>query len=159
MLCRIRVNDLGAADQVSVTYANLKFADGFDHNSSQQKYYHIPPTNSNRSYIEIQNVPMGSKLYDVTDPGNVKEINYNIDGVGINAVIENDIKGRKLMLTSQRQPLSGLLPVRMNSINTSAEFIIITNRVLRQPFDNYTDPVSAYGAGAVLLESFRYRWR
>jgi len=156
LVCRIRVNDLGTADQVSVTYANLKFADSFDHNLSQQKYYNIPPTNTNRSYIEIQNVPIGSKLYDVTDSENVKEINYNTNGEGINAVIENDIYGRKLMLTSQRQPFSGLRPVHMKAMDTSADFIIITNRILRKPYDNYVDPVSSYGAYRASSEGGNY---
>ncbi len=146
MLCRVRVNDLGTADRVSITYAKLKFADGFDHNSSSQKYYYIPPSNSNRSYVEIQNIPQGSKLYDVTDNTNIEEITFNTAGSVMTAMIKNDSRGRKLLLTSQRQPHSGLKPVKMRNINTSANFIIITNRYLRKPHGSYSDPVAAYGA-------------
>jgi len=146
MVCRVRVNDLGVADFVSITYARLSFADGFDHNSTSQKYYHIPAINSNRSYVEIDNVPLGSKLYDVTDEENVSAITYNVDGGGINAVIENDGNGRKLLLTSQILPHSGLQTVNMRNIDATADFVIITSRYLRRSFESYPDPVLAYGA-------------
>lgn len=145
MICRVRVNDLGTADQVSVTYVKLKIATGFDHKSAASGIYHIAPTNSNRSYLEIQNVPLGSKLYDISDESNLEEIDYTIDGSGINAMIKNDMRGRKLLLTSRRIPHAGLKPVPIRSIHSSANFIIITNKYLRKPVGSYADPVEAYG--------------
>jgi len=146
MVCRVVVNDLGIADQVSITYAKLRYADGYNHRSSTQAFYYIPPSNSNRSYLEFQNVPLGSRLYDISDESNVEQISYNIDGTGINTVIKNDAAGRQLLLTSDIQPLLKIRPVVMRNIPIEADFIIISNKYLRKPAGSYVDPVEAYGA-------------
>jgi hypothetical protein len=146
MVCRVRVNDLGKADQVSVTYAKITFASGFDQESSRQMFYHISGSNTNRSYLEFENVPLGSRLFDVSDEINPVEISYNVVGFGINAMIDNNANGRKLLLTSQLIPHTGLKPMNMRNIHPSADFVIITNEYLRQPAGNYEDPVQSYGA-------------
>jgi hypothetical protein len=144
LLCRINVNDLGTVDRVSVSFAKLQFADGFDHNTNQQKFYYIPPTMDNRSYIELDNVPQGAEIYDITDENTVEKIEYNSTGSSINAVINNDSGGRKLLVTSQRMPHSGLRTVTMPSIQSNADFYIISHKDLRLPTGSYNDPVQAY---------------
>jgi hypothetical protein len=146
LICRISVNNLGAADRVSVSYARLTFADGMDQGNAEQKVYFIAPTNSNRSYIEIENVPPGSKIYDITNESNIEEIGYNTVGSSVNAVIKNNTSGRKLLITSRRIAVSGLKPVPVRNIHVNANFIIITNQHLRKPAGSYADIVKAYGA-------------
>jgi hypothetical protein len=146
LLCRIRVNELGKSDQVSVTFVRLHVPSSFDHQSQEEAVYQIPPTATNRSYLEFQNVPLGSKLYDVSDTREMVEIGYNVDGSGINAMIMNDSRGRKLLLTATTKAIDNLEPVAMANPDLSADYIIITNKLLRTPSNSYDDPVSAYAA-------------
>jgi hypothetical protein len=145
MVCRISVNNLGTTDRVSISYAKLTFAQILNHTSTQQKTYFIPGSITNRSYLEIQNVPLGSQIYDITDPANVEEIGYNVNGSMIDAVIKNNANGRKLLITSRRIPAARIRPAGMRNIHTTAEFVIITNKLLRKPAGSYTDIVKAYG--------------
>ncbi|MCK5702510.1 MAG: hypothetical protein KAI29_15205, partial [Cyclobacteriaceae bacterium] len=141
------VTDNGVADRVSISFARLVFADGMDQESSEQKTYHIKPTNSNRSYLEIQNVPSGAKLYDVTDEENIIDIGYNVVGSGINAMIPNDSEGKKLLLTSRRIQVPNIEPVSMRSIDPSnANFLIVTHKSLRKSTANYPDVPLAYAS-------------
>ncbi len=145
MICRVSIPNIGVADRVSISYARLVFADAWDQQLSEQKIYHAKPTNSNRSYIEIQNVPLGAKLYDISDEQNIVDIGYNSNGADIDAVLENDSEGRKLLLTSRRAPKPKIEAVSMRKIDTeNANFLIVTHKSLRKPTTNYSDVPLAY---------------
>lgn len=137
MTCRINTV---VADRVSISYARLVFADAWDQQFTEQKIYHVKPTNSNRSYIEVLNVPSGAKLYDISDENNIIDIEYNSVGTAINAVINNDSEGRKLLLISRRIQVPKIKTVFMREIEPNlANFLIVTNKVLRKPSSNYPD--------------------
>ena len=145
MVCRVSIPDNGVADRVSISFARLVFADAWDQELVEQKVYHQPPTNSNRSYIEIQNVPAGSKLIDISDEANSINIGYNSTGSGIDAVIQNDAQGRALILASRRIKVLKIEPVTMRNINPSkANFLIVTHKSLRKATSNYSDVPLAY---------------
>lgn len=147
MTCRVSIPDFGVADRVSISYAKLIFAEEWDQQLSEQKKYHAKPTNSNRSYLEILNVPLGAKLYDISDEENIVDIGYNVIATGINAVIENDANGRKLLLTSSRISRPKIEAVTMRDIDpTNTDFIIVTHKSLRLPTDNYSDVPKAYAS-------------
>ena len=146
MVCRIFVNNLGTADRVSIKYARLTFAEGMNHGAADQKAYFIAPATGNRSYLEIQNVPLGSKIYDITSTSNVEEIGYNTNGTGIDAMIKNDAAGKKILVTSRRIPVGKMRAVAMRNMDTNADFVIITNKLLRKSAGSYPDVVKAYGA-------------
>lgn len=147
LTCRVAIPDNGVADRISVSYARLTFAESWDNNMAEQKVFTVAPTNSNRSYIEILNVPVGAKLFDITNENNLIEIGYNTVGADINAVIENDLNGRKLLLTSRRIQTATFNVASIRNIDASkADFIIITHKDLRKPASQYQDVPKAYGS-------------
>lgn len=147
LLCRVSVTDNGVADRVSISFARLVFADRMDQESSEQKNYHIKPTNTNRSYLEIQNVPSGAKLYDVSDEENIIDIGYNVVGSGINTIVPNNLEGRQLLLTSRRIQVPNIEPVSMRNIDPSnANFLIVSHKSLRKATANYADVPQSYAS-------------
>lgn len=144
LVCRVVVNDVGSVDRVSIKYARLVVPYGMNHESVIQRKYSIPAVNGNRSYLELQNVPPGSSIYDITDESEVGEIGYNVDGSGINAMIQNNSAGRKLLVTSRRIPVSKVIPLTMRNLPANPGFIIITSKHLRKPAGSYSDVVKAY---------------
>ena len=147
MTCRVNVSNLGNPDRISISSARLVFADTWDQNLSEQKIYRVPPTNSNRSYIEIQNVAKGAKLFDITDEENIIEIKYDTIGTGIKGIIKNDAEGRKLMMTSRRVQVPKIESVSMRNIDPSkSDFLIITHKSLRKATTNYSDVPKAYAS-------------
>ncbi len=145
MLCRVNVVNNGRADRISVSYAKLTFPDALNQGMLVQKFYNIKPTNGNRSYFEIQNVPSGTKLFDITDETNLEDIGYNVNGSTINAVIKNGQIGKKLLLTSTRIQVPEIKQTSMRNIFPStANYLMITHRSLRKPTKNFTDVPKAY---------------
>ncbi len=146
-LCRVKVKNLGVTDQISVTYAQLKSAETLDQVNNVQKTFYIPYSGATRSYIEIQNVPAGSRLFDITDERNILEIGFNTVGSTINTIIPNQPAGKKLILTSQFVSVAKISPASFRTINpVSSEFIIITNKNLRNPTAQYSDVPKAYAS-------------
>ncbi|MCG8309660.1 MAG: C25 family cysteine peptidase [Cytophagales bacterium] len=147
LVCRVSILDRGVADRVAISYAKLKFADNWDQEFLEQKNYYLPGTNSNRSYIKIINVPLGVKLFDLTNENDIVEIGYNRSGNDIDAVVPNGTDGRKLMLVSGRIQVPKIEPIDMRNFSGSkANYLIITNKVLRKPSLNYPDVPRAYAA-------------
>lgn len=147
MMCRVSIPNLGATDKVSVSYVRLVLAEAWDQQLSEQKVYHLPPSNSNRSYVEIQNVPAGAKLFDISDEKNLVDIGYNYAGNKLDAVIENNAQGKKLLLASKRIQAPKIEAVSMRKIDpTAANFLMITHKSLRKPTtsNSYPDVPLAY---------------
>ncbi len=147
MLCRVSVINNGVADRVSVSFTKLVVAASWDQELSEQKEYHVKPTFANRSYLEIQNIAAGAKLLDISDSENILNIGYNIVGSGINAVIPNDTRGKKLLLATSRMQVAKIERVAMRIINPAkSDFIIVSHKSLRTPSSNYPDVPKAYAS-------------
>lgn len=146
-MVRVTIKDNGVADRVSISYVKLKFAAAWDQGNLQQKVYRLAPNGSGRSYVEIQNVPSGAMIYDITDERNVINIGYNINGAAIDAMLPNDTKGRKLFLTSRRIPVPKIQQISMRNLQPAGvDYVIVTHKLLRQPSANYADVPRAYAA-------------
>ena len=147
LLCRVFIPDNGVSERLAISHGKLQFANSWDQQSLEQKFYYVKPTNSNRSYIEISNVPSGAQLYDITDEANIIKIECNRTGQEIDAVIPNDINGRKLLITDQPISVPKIQSVSMREIvPMQADYLMVTNKVLRKSTDNYSDGPKAYAA-------------
>jgi len=146
LFVRVLIPDIGVAERVAISYATLVYAGSFDHESLEQREYNLMPTlSTNRSYIEIENVPSASMLLDITDETNIALIDYNVVGSSINAVLPNDSGGRRLLLTSKQLQVPKIQAVSMRTVDPSkVDYVIITNKKLRTATANYPDPVKAY---------------
>jgi hypothetical protein len=142
----VRVNGVGSsADFVSVSYVELEVPENFDHTGKPAKKYWLKPNTGNKSYIEIANVPAQTRIFDITNPNNVREIGFNRTGNDINAIISETLAGRELWLSSAYEKGFVISPVNFDNLNLSGkEYIIISHPALRIPTESYEDPVKAY---------------
>ena len=147
LVCKVSIPDNGVADRIAISYARLRFADAWDQESLGQKVYNVMPSVTNRSYVEIQNVPVGAEIFDITGEGNCFKIIYNRNGNDIDFVIPNDNNGRKLLITSNRIQVPKIEVASMRTINAAqADFLLVTNRALRKSTSNYPDVPKAYAS-------------
>ncbi len=146
----IRVNVTGvntSPDFVSVSYVKLSYPENFEQNSQLSKYYTLSENSSNKSYVEITNVPASSRIFDITDPTNLVQIGYNQVSSSINAIIPNTSVSRKLLVTNEYYTNPAIEKVNFRNFNPSqSEFVIITHPKLRTPTGSYQDVIQAYAS-------------
>ena len=145
---RITVNDNGddaINSNISVSYAKLVFAQDFDMNGIGSKKYFLEVKSSGGDNIQIVNTPANAKAYDVTDPYNVKRVldtesNPNIVKCGF----ENTTAPRKLWVTGTTPIEPAIEPVSFRTMDTSANYLIISHSSLMKPAAGFSDAVRAY---------------
>jgi hypothetical protein len=141
---RVTANGVdGGADNVSVGYIRLKYPQQLSAEGLTAKKLFVAENPSGKSYVEISALPANPYLLDITDSRNVQRIGFNLVSSQATAIIPDTQSGRQLFVGSPR-PVSVIRRVSFTSINTAADYLIISHELLRQPAGNYSDPVQAY---------------
>ena len=139
----IAVKVLGSPDRVSVGYIVLRYPQQLNMNGATEKSFILNENLGGTSSIEIQNPVAGTRLFDITDPANIKNIATS-ETTTLNAFVANTVSSRKLWATNTSLTPS-VKRVSFRSINPAAhDFIIISHPLLRKAASGYTDPVKAY---------------
>jgi hypothetical protein len=143
----VRVRALGvsgANDRLSASYIKVNFPQNFNA-ANADKFFWLAPNPSNKSYIEIQNAPVGARLFDLTNPSNVKYL-LTTGTSTINSLIPGSAVPRKLFLNSTFIT-PHIKPVTFRNINAAQHnYIIVSHPMLMKPTAEYADPVKAYAA-------------
>lgn len=131
--------------QFSTAYIKISFPQNFNMTGLTEKVFRIVPNNSDKSYVEFENSPGGSRLWDITDPNQVTSIGMQPEGIKLKAIIPSTLDGRKLYLTSATLSPISIKRVSFRSFQSQQpNFIIISNRALTKPAGGYPDVVKAY---------------
>lgn len=143
----VRVKALGvggARDRLSVSYVKLSLPQNFDMNLSGEKWFHLAPNVSDKSYVEIINAPAGARIWDITDENNILTIGAQVAGSIMSAVVPSTSVSRTL-LVSNTLVAPVLKSVSFRQINPAAHnYLVISHPTLMQPALGYSDPVRAY---------------
>lgn len=147
----VRVKALGVGgfrDRLSVAYIKVSFAQGFNMNSATSRFFNLNTNagSGGKAYIELENAPSGTRLWDITDKQEIKTIALKGSGSLLSAVIENTSAARKLYASSQFMvpAISQIKQVTFRELNLAAKFIIVTHKSLQQPAGGYSNPVRAF---------------
>ncbi|UII24972.1 C25 family cysteine peptidase [Fulvivirga maritima] len=144
----VRIRDLGVSggnDRISTSYLRLVYSQNFNLGGANSKKLNLKTVSGNRSYIEMTNVPATPQIYDITDSDNVRRIGFNASGSSLNTMVNNTALDRQLWVNGNDYITPVLSKVDFTNINASVfDYIIISNRHLRQPVDGTLDPVQAY---------------
>ncbi len=136
----------GEDDLISVSYARVSYARVPDMRNEPQKKFRFQASSGSRAYVEVANVPDGSEIFDISDPANVEIVRFNRTGSDINAIIQNAAAERTLLITSNFRA-SFVRRAKMRRLDPqSANYIIITNSLLRNAALGYADPVTSYAS-------------
>ena len=154
----VRVRALGinnASDRLSVSYIKITYPQTFNQAGAAEKIFRLNPNASNKSYIEIQNTPVGLRLFDVTDSNNVLKIG-TFNSPVFNAIVPNTATTRKILATT----LFTVPEIKKVSFRNfdpaAADYIIISHPALMKPGGTYVDPVKAYAAYRASVEGGSY---
>lgn len=155
LVVRLRVLATGTSARASVSYVKINYPQSFNANSAAEKYFNLNVNGGGKSFITIQNTPVGARLFDITDPNSV--LWYNPPASTFNPVISNTNVPRNLFLTNSVKSVSGIKLVKMRSIIPSQhEYVILSHPSLMKAGGNYADPVRAYGAYRASSEGGSY---
>ena len=145
----VRVKGLGVGgvrESLSVSYIKIDYLKSFDFVGVTSQELQLQANAGNKSYIEIQNAPVGLRLFDVTDQTASVVIGTYIKDSNLAAVVSNTNSSRKIFATSELITPT-IKKVTFRLINPTANnYIIISHESLRKPTLRYSDPVKAYGA-------------
>jgi len=147
LLVRVEaLGDNGGNDRISVSYVRLEYPEGFDAQSENLKIFKLNQNPGNKSYLEINNVPGAPRLYDITDPDNIIRIGINQIGADINAIVNNTSLSREILLFSENALLTPVIKnISFREIDATAhDYIIISNKILRQSAGGIADPINEY---------------
>ncbi len=141
----------GAYTEYSVSFGRLQFPQTFAGEVPETgKYYTLYPNDSTRrAVVEIPRPPRAARVYDLTDPWNIQEIEYRSTASGsIRFVVDRLRNGRKLWVVSDSAyevatDATAVKWLDMTQLDPSrVDYIILTHKDLRSP----TDPISRYAA-------------
>ena len=134
----------GLLSNISISYYSLQYPRTWDMFSQNTEEFDLEVNPGDRSYFEIDNVPGGVTIYDITDKENIRTIGYGTSGSMINAVIDQTNISRKLFVnTGFSTPEPN--PVSFRSFDPATyNYVIITHPLLQAPSTNYSNPVEAY---------------
>lgn len=141
---RVRCNGVsGGADRFSVSYVKVRYPQTLNMENGQQKVFELGDAQP-VSLVSISNAPSGTRLFDVTDPGNIVVIGA-VESATLTAVIETASTTRIFATAEYHVPT--IKSVNFRAIAPSQyDYIIISNPLLRTPALGYADPVDAYAA-------------
>jgi hypothetical protein len=144
LVIRVRVMGAGGADFLSVSYANVKWPRSYNLNTENERTFTMAANPADKSYIEIQNAPVSARIFDITDENNLIQISTS-QTTTLNAVVDNTIEERKILVTNQTTTPTGIKRVVFRSFNAvSPDYLIISHKQFQRPALGSANPLKAY---------------
>ncbi len=147
LLIHMQVVSAGVADFISLSYARITMPQNFSLSGLTERYLNLYTNANGKSYVEFENTPANTRIYDVTSTNEVRQIGTQ-GTVTVSAIINNtQLEKRKLFATTiinTLNPLS-IKRVTFRSFSTvTPDFLIITNRQFLRPAAGSLNPVKDY---------------
>ncbi len=134
-------------NSVSLNYVKYTYAQALNMRNETFKIFNLDTASANKSYLPIQDVPNGTRVWDVTDYGQIIEIGFTREGSLLKTIVPNTRKNRRIILDAGIRSVAKLERVIFPKILPETfNYIIITDAQLRKPSAEYSDPVQAYAS-------------
>lgn len=134
----------GSSDQVSASYLRLRYTEQLNMEGIPQKTFELDASMENQAVV-INSIAAGAKIYDITDRNNVGIIAHQDLGSSISTVVSSDPNNTRLLVRSSSIALPEIKPVVFREMDPAKyDYLIISDKSLMTPADNYQDPVKAY---------------
>jgi hypothetical protein len=135
----------GGGDRISGAYIKVTFPQSFNLSGATESVLTLRENPSNKSYIQLQNAPVGARLFDITDERNPIIIGTTTTST-VNAVINNTSVSRKVVVTNvfitpviKRVTFRELLPDPAKN-----RYVIVSHKLLMKPAGEYANPVKSF---------------
>ena len=149
LLVRVEViNNGNTQSNVSVSYLTLNYSRQTDMVNANFLEANLKIQVSGGNVTEFINAPLDSKVYEITDPVNVKKIvDTDFDPNTITFGFSDATVARKMALAVPGNSFTMSKIGSFKQIDASLyNYLIISNKVLMQPAGGETDAVKAYAA-------------
>lgn len=144
MTVRVKLIAGPTRDVISVSYIRVIMPQNFNGSLENNKIFRLTPNPGGKSYIEIQNPVASARLFDISDPANVRVIGTLPSAGNLTAVVSNTTNGSTLLMTNSFLS-APLKKVSFRQISPSLHnYLIISHRSLMKPALGYPDAVKAY---------------
>jgi hypothetical protein len=140
------VNQLIYPNNTNIHYLYLKYPQVPDFSNTSEKLFFVGNSTSVKTFLDLQNVTVGSSsvvLYDLT---NHKYISCVVNGSNVKALVPNSLSEKECFLTTSANVLNvtKLSPVNQNGFfinyqtsNPDSAFVIITHKSLQSSANAY----------------------
>jgi hypothetical protein len=144
---RMQVLGTGGTDFISISYARVRFPQNFSMAGANSKLLTLKENPGNKSYVEIDNVPSGARVFDITDSNNIRTIGTS-QTTTLNLVVdETQLTQRTLFVTNQTITPTGIKRVVFRSLaSANANYVIISHKAFQKPAVGVTNPLKAYAS-------------
>lgn len=139
----VRIRAVGASARVSTSYVLLRYPQSTDMMGAGEKVFRLAANTGGVSYIEIANPAGGVRLFDVTDPAQVRRIVTTASST-LNAVVTSTSVPRTILASNaiitpavKRARFRPIMPAQH-------DYIVISNKFLMRSAAGYDNPVKAY---------------
>ncbi|QJD79230.1 hypothetical protein HH216_13010 [Spirosoma rhododendri] len=145
-----------SGEEASVSYLTLRYPQRITATGPADQWLQLRPTATGRSLLDLPGSPSGTRVFDISTPDAVSMVGTNAADHW-RGVVLNTQTSRRLFVSSQPRPVTGLTPVRFRQINPARHnYLIVTHPLLRQPAGAATDPVQTYAAYRASLAGGSY---
>ena len=141
---RVRVTGSAGADRVSAGYIRLLFPQKVAMPAVTERLFIVNTRADSYSFLKIESPPVGVRLYDVTDPSTVVQLQGVLNST-YDVVVPAGLSRRKVLATTRVIMANNIQRVSFRQIDAASHnYIVITHPILRKPALGYLDPVKAF---------------
>jgi len=146
---RFRPEQNGGTNQFSITYVKVSYPQTFDMAGEVTRVFHLPANGRQTALLAIQNVPLATLAYDITDTFNPRFLPVKTTGNQAQIVVDGTAQNRDILLTNQVLKPLAVDPIQFRlSYPASTDYLIITHGSLKQSATTYANyRASATGGG------------
>ncbi|HQQ98152.1 MAG TPA: C25 family cysteine peptidase [Cyclobacteriaceae bacterium] len=144
LVVRTQLVSSGVRDQISVSYVKLTYARNFDLAGVSEKTLDLQLNSNGQSYAILANPPANARVWDITNPQQVGQLGTTTVPGGIGVVVDGTNSQRTIYVAGNTRSAT-IRKVTFRPIQpTTAEYVVVTHRLLRKSALGYPDPVRAY---------------
>lgn len=122
----------------------ITFSQGPDLESNPLRKLTLPIESDGLSRMLLDNPAAGTRVFDISDPNNIRIIGSDIINNQINAVIDGTNAPTTVLFSSEPKRVDTIEPIEFSPIPNGVNYLIISHNDLRLPAGEYADPVQAY---------------
>ncbi|MCX2744972.1 C25 family cysteine peptidase [Mangrovivirga sp. M17] len=145
VVVQITVNNT-TTDDVSVSYASLHYTQNADMLGEPSKKFSFARQTTGDAIGIIRNASLVEELFDITDPDNIRKVSFENIQNDIQFIYDGALIERDFYATSNFLSVPEIQPVSFKQLDLNADYLIISNKLLRVPALDYDDPVEAYAS-------------
>ncbi|UZR93318.1 C25 family cysteine peptidase [Chondrinema litorale] len=142
---------------VSLSGITLTYPQALDMGSKTSKIFNIPQSNDVLRKVTIANVSSDMRVFNISDPDNIKEVNGTLSGTNFTANIQGNNSEVILYISPETKSIDDVSEATIQPLTyTNANYVILTHRDLMQAAGDEDNVITAYADYRASAEGGNY---